>query len=56
MNRNSTPLIMVMMYLTGVVQLLVEGMNLYYWQYLYLWDEGTSSVFLMLQCLVRVLS
>ena len=45
-SKGFTPLIVVM-YVTGVMELLAEGRNPYYWQYLDVWDEGASCIILL---------
>jgi len=45
-SKGFTPLIVVM-YLTGVMEVLAERINPYWRQYLDVWDEGTSTIVLM---------
>jgi hypothetical protein len=42
-SKDYTPLIVVM-YVTGAMQMLMERTPPYKWQYLDVWDEGTSSL------------
>ena len=45
-SKGFTPLIVVL-YVTGVMEVLAERINPYWRQYLDVWDEGTSTIVLM---------